>query len=257
VDMRNPYNWWTYVPGADWRHPRGPNTSIDRLGNHPVVHIAYEDAEAYCRWADKLLPTEAEWEFAARGGLEGAIYAWGDEAEPGGKIMANIWQGEFPIQNLTSARFEWTSPVCSFPPNGYGLYDMIGNVWEWTCDWYQEHSNIVQSCCSARDPRGGPREKSYDPRTPNLRIPRKVMKGGSHLCAPNYCQRYGHRHVWARRSTLQPATSDSVASGEATKENMLATRPSGREHSLPLTPVAFSSLEIFRIQFQAANGHSG
>jgi formylglycine-generating enzyme len=190
VDMRNPYNWWTYVPGADWRHPRGPNTSIDRLENHPVVHIAYEDAEAYCRWADKLLPTEAEWEFAARGGFEGAIYAWGDEAEPGGKIMANIWQGEFPIQNLTSDRFAWTSAVRSFPPNGYGLYDMIGNVWEWTCDWYQEHSNIVQSCCSARDPRGGPREKSYDPRTPNLRIPRKVMKGGSHLCAPNYCQRY-------------------------------------------------------------------
>jgi formylglycine-generating enzyme len=190
VDMQNPYNWWAYVPGADWRHPRGPHTSIKDLEDHPVVHIAYQDAEAYCRWADKELPTEAEWEFAARGGLEGATYAWGDDMDPDGKIMANTWQGEFPIQNLIRDGFKWTSPVRSFPPNKYGLYDMIGNVWEWTCDWYQEHSKIVQACCRSKNPRGGRRDESYDPRTPNIRIPRRVMKGGSHLCAPNYCQRY-------------------------------------------------------------------
>jgi formylglycine-generating enzyme len=190
VDMQNPYNWWSYVQGADWRHPRGPETSIQNLETHPVVHISYQDAEAYCRWAEKELPTEAEWEFAARGGLEGAVYAWGDEFEPGGKAMANTWQGEFPIQNLMRDGFKWTSPVGSFPANNYGLYDMIGNVWEWTCDWYEEHSNIGQSCCATKNPEGGQREKSHDPGLPNVRIPRRVMKGGSHLCAPNYGQRY-------------------------------------------------------------------
>jgi sulfatase modifying factor 1 len=190
VDMRNPYNWWRYVPGADWRHPRGPETSIEGLEAHPVVHVAYEDVQAYCKWADKELPTEAEWEFAARGGLEDAEFAWGDEGEPDGKIMANTWQGEFPILNLVKDGFEWISPVGSFPPNGYGLYDMIGNVWEWTTDWYQAHSEAAQSCCASINPKGGIAEHSYDPRMPNIRIPRKVMKGGSYLCAPNYCQRY-------------------------------------------------------------------
>jgi formylglycine-generating enzyme required for sulfatase activity len=190
VDMRNPYNWWTYVPGADWRHPRGPQTSITGLEPHPVVHVAYEDVVAYCKWAKKELPTEAEWEFAARGGLEGAEFAWGNEREPGGKVMANTWQGEFPISNLLKDGFEWTSPVGAFPANGYGLCDLIGNVWEWTCDWYQAHSQVSQSCCARLNPKGGSAELSSDPRLTNVRIPRKVMKGGSHLCAENYCRRY-------------------------------------------------------------------
>lgn len=190
VDLRNHYNWWTYVPGADWRHPLGPGSSIEGLEDHPVVHVAYEDAEAYALWAGKALPTEAEWEFAARGGLEGAIYAWGDEFMPDGQIMANTWQGEFPIQNLVLDGFEWTAPVRSFPPNGYGLYEMTGNVWEWTSDWYQAHGDVAHSCCGSINPRGGERERSIDPQTPELRIPRKVMKGGSYLCAPNYCRRY-------------------------------------------------------------------
>jgi formylglycine-generating enzyme required for sulfatase activity len=190
VDLRNPYEWWAYVPGADWRHPRGPDSSIDGLGHHPVVHVAYEDALAYARWAGKDLPTEAEWEFAARGGLDGATYAWGDEFLPGGRIMANTWQGEFPIQNLVLDGFEWTAPVGSFPPNGYGLYEMTGNVWEWTSDWYQEYGDVARSCCARTNPRGGERDASYDPRAPDIRIPRKVIKGGSYLCASNYCRRY-------------------------------------------------------------------
>ena len=125
------------------------------LDDHPVVHVAYEDAEAYARWAGKELPTEAEWEFAARGGLDGAEYAWGDEFTPGGKHMANTWQGEFPWQNLLDDGYEWTAPVGSFPPNGYGLYDMAGNVWEWTTDWYQEHGKIEHACCTLDNPRGG------------------------------------------------------------------------------------------------------
>jgi len=191
VDMQNPYNWWQYVPGANWRHPFGPQSSIEGRENHPVVHVAYEDVEAYCAWAGKELPTEAEWEFAARGGLDGADFAWGSELEPEGKILANTWQGEFPIQNLLRDGFETTSPVKSFPPNGYNLYDMIGNVWEWTTDWYQEHGVVQhQSCCASINPKGGEREKSVDRRQPEILIPRKVMKGGSFLCAPNYCQRY-------------------------------------------------------------------
>jgi formylglycine-generating enzyme required for sulfatase activity len=188
--MRNPYNWWHYVRGADWRHPLGPNSSIEGRENHPVVHVAYPDVEAYSEWIGKEIPTEAEWEFAARGGLDGAEYAWGDNFEPDGQIMANTWQGEFPIENLAKDGFEWTSPIGSFPPNGYGLYDMIGNVWEWTSDWYEEHRTVTRPCCGKVDPKGGEREKSYDPRLRGVRIPRKVMKGGSYLCAPNYCKRY-------------------------------------------------------------------
>jgi formylglycine-generating enzyme required for sulfatase activity len=190
VDLRNPYNWWTYVPGADWRHPRGPESSINDLMDHPVVHVAFEDAHAYAEWAGLDLPTEAEWELAARGGLEGAEFAWGNELMPGGKPMANTWQGEFPWQNLCADGFEWTAPVRSFPPNGYGLHEMTGNVWEWTTDWYQEHGKIEHACCTIDNPRGGTREESTDPRTPQIKIPRKVMKGGSYLCAPNYCRRY-------------------------------------------------------------------
>jgi formylglycine-generating enzyme len=184
------WQWWNYVGGADWRHPRGPASSIRKLADHPVVHVAYEDAEAYAKWAGKDLPSEAEWEFAARGGLEGAEFAWGDELTPGGRHMANTWQGEFPSQNLCEDGFEWTAPVNSFPANGYGLHNMAGNVWEWTSDWYQEHGRIDSPCCTIDNPRGAAREDSFDPREPEIRIPRKVMKGGSYLCAPNYCQRY-------------------------------------------------------------------
>jgi formylglycine-generating enzyme len=136
------------------------------------------------------LPTEAEWEFAARGGLNGAEFVWGDTFTPDGKQMANTWQGEFPWQNLKTDGFEGTAPVESFPPNGYGLYDMAGNVWQWTTGWYQEHKEIPQSCCANFNPKGGEQEKSYDPNMADIKIPRKVMKGGSHLCAPNYCRRY-------------------------------------------------------------------
>jgi len=186
------HDWWRYVLGADWRHPRGPNSTIRSREQHPVVHVAHGDAAAYAAWAGKALPTEAEWEFAARGGLDGAAYAWGNEMTPGGRHMANTWQGEFPWQNLKSDGFEGTSPVGSYPPNGYGLYDMIGNVWEWTCDWYtpRHPDEKVKACCIPRNPRGGAEEESYDPCAPAIQIPRKVLKGGSHLCAPNYCQRY-------------------------------------------------------------------
>ena len=188
--LSDPYNWWVYVRGADWRHPRGPASTIKGLAYYPVVHVAFEDAEAYARWAGKELPTEAEWEFAARGGLDGAEYAWGDEFAPHGRHMANTWQGEFPWQNLARDGYSWTAPVGSFPPNGYGLYDMAGNVWEWTMDWFAERHVIDSPCCTIRNPRGGAREQSYDPRLPAIKIPRKVMKGGSFLCAPNYCRRY-------------------------------------------------------------------
>ncbi|HZX76998.1 formylglycine-generating enzyme family protein [Lysobacter sp.] len=190
VDLRNHYNWWQYVPGADWRHPRGPESSLEGLDDHPVVHVAYEDALAYARWAGKDLPTEAEWEFAAKGGRDGTEFAWGDELVPDGRHMANTWQGEFPWQAEPEDGFLWTAPVGSFDPNGYGLYDMIGNVWEWTSDWYQEHGHIQQhACCTLQNPRGGERDASMDPNNP-VQIPRRVMKGGSHLCAPNYCRRY-------------------------------------------------------------------
>ena len=190
VDLSGRPTWWTYVPGADWRHPHGPGTSLQGLWRHPVVHIAFEDAEAYARWLGKELPTEAEWEFAARGGLEGAEYVWGSEMTPDGRHLANTWQGEFPWQNRVEDGYVQTAPVTSFPPNGYGLYEMAGNVWEWTTDWYQEHGLIEHVCCTLDNPRGGSVEKSRDPRVPDIRIPRKVMKGGSYLCAPNYCRRY-------------------------------------------------------------------
>lgn len=189
-DLRNPYTWWRYVPGANWHHPEGSASSIDGREQHPVVHIAYEDALAYAHWAGKDLPSEAEWEFAAWGGLAGTEYAWGDTFMPGGQAMANTWHGEFPIENSLADGFEGIAPVGSFPPNGYGLYDMIGNVWEWTVDWYGDHSQSTKTCCSIRNPRGVTKEQSYDPQMPEVHIPRKVAKGGSYLCAPNYCRRY-------------------------------------------------------------------
>jgi formylglycine-generating enzyme required for sulfatase activity len=154
--------------------------------------VAWDDVAAYARWAGKELPTEAEWEFAARGGLEGAEFVWGEDLTPGGRHMANVWQGEFPYENRVEDGFPWTAPVGSFPPNGYGLHDMAGNVWEWTVDWYQEHGAIEDACCTIDDPRGGTADRSMDPEdaSKGIRIPRKVIKGGSHLCAENYCRRY-------------------------------------------------------------------
>ena len=192
VDLKDWSQWWRFKFGADWRRPYGPRSSISGMDDHPVVHVAYRDAEAYARWAGKELPTEAEWEFAARGGLDGAEYSWGDEFTPGGKQMANTWQGAFPQQNLKQDGFERTSPVVSFPPNAYGIYDMIGNVWEWTTDfWSTRHpADAPKACCVPQNPRGGAEGDSYDPCQPEIRIPRKVLKGGSHLCAPNYCRRF-------------------------------------------------------------------
>jgi formylglycine-generating enzyme len=192
VDRSDVKNWWKYVRGADWRHPYGPGSSNAELTEHPVVHVAFADAEAYATWEGKALPTEAEWEFAARGGLDGASFAWGDEFRPGDRYMANTWQGEFPWQHTPRDGYERTSPMGAFPPNGYGLYDVIGNVWEWTTDWYQpKHPHEqVKACCIPMNPRGPKVEDSYDPTHPQIRIPRKVLKGGSHLCAPNYCRRY-------------------------------------------------------------------
>jgi len=190
VDVSNHYNWWTNIVGADWRHPEGPHSSIEDRAAHPVVHIAYEDAEAFARWAGKELPTEAEWEFAARGGFDCATYSWGEEFTPGGRYMANTWQGEFPWQNLVSDGYEGTAPVGQFPPNEFGLFDMIGNVWEWTTDWYGPHHPKSKACCGGSILKGPDREQSYDPHMPGIMIPRKVIKGGSFLCAPNYCRRY-------------------------------------------------------------------
>ena len=192
VPLHDWSQWWNFKFGADWAHPYGRKSSTVGLDDHPVVHVAYQDAFAYAIWAGKELPTEAQWEFAARGGLDGAEFAWGDEFTPGGQQMANTWQGAFPQQNLKADGFERTSPVTAFPPNGYGIYDMIGNAWEWTKDWYapKHEADAESDCCMSKNPRGGAEAGSYDPCQPQVKIPRKVIKGGSHLCAPNYCRRY-------------------------------------------------------------------
>ncbi len=197
VDLKNWSNWWAFLKGADWRHPCGPDSDIRGLDSHPAVHISFADAFLYARWAGKQLPTEAEWEFAARGGLEEAEFAWGDEFTPGGKQMANTWQGAFPHENLAADGFTRTSPVTTFPPNGYGVSDMIGNVWEWTTDWYtaKHTADAKKACCIPEHPRGGREEESHDPSQPQVRIPHKVLKGGSHLCAPCRHYRPAARHA--------------------------------------------------------------
>nr|WP_254515021.1 formylglycine-generating enzyme family protein [Novosphingobium sp. G106] len=182
-DRGSASQWWTFLPGADWRHPHGPGSGIDGLPDHPVVHVALVDVEAYLVWANASLPTEAEWEFAARGGLEGADFAWGDSFVPGGVHQANVWQGPFPYANTGDDGWLRTSPVGTYPANGHGLYDMIGNVWEWTADWWSFAPEPTSTCCSTG------RTRSVDPSDPAA-IPRRVLKGGSHLCAPNYCRRY-------------------------------------------------------------------
>ncbi|MDB5801137.1 MAG: hypothetical protein JWL63_2076 [Rhodocyclales bacterium] len=195
VGLRDHSAWWAYVPGACWRHPEGPDSSIAGRETHPVVHIGHADAEAYAAWAGKSLPTEAEWEFAARGGLDNAIYPWGDDPAPDGKIMANTWQGRFPWENLAEDGYEGTSPVRTYPANGYGLYDVVGNVWEWTSSLYErtegQAEGETKACCLPGN-------------AADLDI-RLAVKGGSHLCAPNYCLRY--RPAARQGQTLDTSTS--------------------------------------------------
>jgi formylglycine-generating enzyme len=207
VPLDDPFRWWSFVAGACWRHPLGPASSIEGLEDHPVVQVAYRDAAAYAGWAGKALPSEAEWEFAARGGLDQADYAWGDELAPKGAMLANYWQGLFPFANQRLDGWEGTSPVGAFPANGYGLYDMIGNVWEWTQDWWSGEAGRKprRSCCVVENPRGGRQVDSYDPQMPQVQIARKVLKGGSHLCAENYCRRY-------RPAARHPEMIDSATS---------------------------------------------
>jgi formylglycine-generating enzyme required for sulfatase activity len=194
VPLDDPGRWWAYVPGASWRHPWGPDSDNSQRRDHPVTHVAYEDALAYAEWAGKALPTEAEWEYAARGGLDGATFAWGDEEYPAGQLLANFWQGEFPWRNTGAKGWRGTTPVGLFPANGSDLFDMTGNVWEWTTDYYSPRgagSETRSACCiPPRNPRIDTAAGSYDLGRPGGNIPRRVIKGGSHLCAPSYCLRY-------------------------------------------------------------------
>jgi sulfatase modifying factor 1 len=199
VSLQDFRAWWSWVPGAQWRHPEGPGSTLHGRDRHPVTHVAHADASAYAEWAGKALPTEAEWEFAARGGLEGAVFAWGDEFAPRGRMMANTWQGDFPVHNELLDGYERTSPVGTYPPNGYGLADMTGNVWEWTCqDFTSSHDPAATTdpheaavCCAPSAP-------------PRVSSP-KVIKGGSHLCSPNYCLRY--RPAARQSETVDTSTS--------------------------------------------------
>ncbi|MFN7917339.1 MAG: formylglycine-generating enzyme family protein [Vicinamibacterales bacterium] len=188
VSLNDPAGWWRLVPGANWRHPTGPSSTIAGHDTDPVVQIAFEDAEAYAKWAGRRLPTEAEWEHAARGGLDGKLYTWGDELTPGGTWMANIFQGTFPTKNTASDGYRGVAPVAQFPANGYGLYDMSGNVWEWVSDWYRPdyYRQLAAQARVAQDPRGP--QSSIDPAEPG--VAKRVQRGGSFLCTDQYCTRY-------------------------------------------------------------------
>jgi formylglycine-generating enzyme required for sulfatase activity len=222
VPLDDATRWWAYVPGASWRHPWGPDSNNSGRDDHPVTHVAYEDAEAYAEWAGKQLPSEAEWEYAARGGLDGARFAWGDGERPGGELMSNHWQGQFPWRNTGARGWRGTSPVGLFPANGYGLHDVTGNVWEWTSDYYAPRGPGVEetpsACCKPPvnprietptdkpvNPRVATPKGSYDRGRPGADIPRRVIKGGSHLCAPSYCLRY-------RPAARQPEAIDTSTS---------------------------------------------
>ena len=210
VPLNDPTRWWAYVPDANWRHPWGPSSDNSERGDHPVTHVAFEDAQAYADWVGKQLPSEAEWEYAARGGLDGAVFAWGDDQRPGGELMANFWQGEFPWRNTGAKGWHGTSPVGFFPANGFGLYDVTGNVWEWTSDYYSGHGPASEAtpspCCKPPlKPQVEAAGASCDVGRPGARIPRRVIKGGSHLCAPSYCLRY-------RPAARQPETIDTSTS---------------------------------------------
>lgn len=210
VPLNNPGRWWAYVPGASWRHPWGPDSDNSTRQDHPVTHIAYEDAVAYATWASKSLPTEAEWEYAARGALDGAIFAWGNQERPGGVLMANTWQGDFPWRNTGARGWRGTTPVGLFSANGYGLFDVTGNVWEWTSEYYSPRGagadETRSACCGPpRNPRVETPQASYDLGRPGEHIHRRVIKGGSHLCAPSYCLRY-------RPAARQPEAIDTSTS---------------------------------------------
>jgi len=223
VDLRDFRNWWAYVPGADWRHPGGPGSDCRGRDRHPVTQVAYEDAEAYAAWAGKELPTEAEWEYAARGGLDRAVYAWGNEFAPRGVMMANTWQGQFPWQNLLADGYEGTSPAGSFPANGYGLFDMTGNVWEWTSDYFTPRHSLAagDACCAPHNPRVDSPAASGTFAGPGARLARKVIKGGSHLCAPNYCLRY-------RPAARQGEAVDTATSHQGFRCVVRRAAPAGR-----------------------------
>jgi formylglycine-generating enzyme len=210
VPLNDPSRWWAYVLGASWRAPWGPDSENSGREDHPVTHVAFEDAQAYAQWAGKQLPTEAEWECAARGGLDGAVFAWGDDPHPAGELMANFWQGEFPWRNTGAKGWRGTSPVGLFAPNGFGLYDVTGNVWEWTTDYYATRGpgadSTPSACCKPPlNPRIETPDGSFDRGRPGANIPRRVIKGGSHLCAPSYCLRY-------RPAARQPEAIDTSTS---------------------------------------------
>jgi formylglycine-generating enzyme len=191
VPLSDPRHWWAWVPGAQWRHPEGPGSTTLGRPHHPVTHVAHEDAAAYAEWAGKSLPTEAEWERAARGGLPAAVYSWGDEFEPGGETMANTWRGRFPWEHLGPGAHPGTRAVTSYPPNGFGLFEMTGNVWEWTADFFtpRHAARDAAACCPERDPRVVVPDRR-DVLRPDRHIPRRAVKGGSFLCAPDYCLRF-------------------------------------------------------------------
>ncbi len=201
VPLHDVSQWWTWTPGANWQHPEGPKSSLDGRDQHPVVQVAYADAQAYARWAGKRLPTEAEWELASRGGLTAKRFAWGNEKAPDGRHLANTFQGHFPEKNTNEDGFAGTAPVRSFPPNGYGLYETIGNVWEWVSDWYDAEAFQKQPQQASLNPTGP--DRSFDPREPG--VPKRVTKGGSFLCSDNYCANY-------RPSARQGTAYDTGAS---------------------------------------------
>jgi formylglycine-generating enzyme required for sulfatase activity len=190
VGLDNHLQWWSYVPGANWKHPEGPDSTIEGRAHHPVVQVAWKDAAAYAKWSGKRLPTEAEWEFAARGGLSGKVYAWGDDFQPDGKIMANTWQGRFPVKDEAKDGYAGSAPVAKFPANGYGLHDMAGNVWEWVADWYRADAYPRAAMGAGEKPLINPQGpvKSWDPAEPGVQ--KRAQRGGSFLCTDQYCTRY-------------------------------------------------------------------
>jgi formylglycine-generating enzyme required for sulfatase activity len=238
VPLSDPRHWWSWVPGTQWRHPEGPGSTVHGREGHPVTHLAYEDAAAYAGWAGKALPSEAEWERAARGGLDGAVYCWGDDLQPGGQVMANTWHGRFPWESLKAQ--VGTAPVRIYPPNSYGLFEMTGNVWEWTSDYFRApHPTAQRACCAPEDPRADKPWHGDDGLRPDAHIPRRVVKGGSYLCSPSYCFRYrpaarqgqavetSSAHVGFRCVLRVPEAGDDGAAGEFRRHPADPAAPGG------------------------------